>query len=245
MWSVRMRASKKQNSKEKHISGAEGIYDYFQIEKVLKEYLKRAFEHSKGKPDKIVLTIEKINEEIKRVPVLPISNYLSNSTDESSKFIKDKLKSLGISEKAINIAFYVINNCHMRGATLIDALTGERLEKDKERGVRVSRIQMEKSKKIRILRKIRNISTQPLRTIEALTIASKVISHHDVIAELCISDNPDYTTGYIASRDFGYLRITNIKNKGQHIGGRAFFIKKPCDIEALIEYLERKPILIV
>ncbi len=245
MWSVRMRASKKENSKEKHISGAEGIYDYFQIEKALKEYLKRAFEHSKGKPDKIVLTIEKINEQIERFSALPISTFLSNSSEESLKFIKEKLKSLGIYEKSINVAFYVINNCPMRGATLIDSLTGERLEKDKERGVRVSRIQMEKSKKNRMLRKIKNISTQPLRTIEALTIASKVISHPNIIAELCISDNPEYTTGYIASRDFGYLRITNIKNKGQHMGGRAFFIKTPCDMETLIEYLERKPVLIV
>lgn len=245
MWSVRMRASKKENSREKHISGAEGIYDYFQIERALKEYLKRAFEHSKGKPDTIVLTIEKINEEIERIPALPISTFLSNSSEESLKFIKEKLKSLGISEKSINIAFYVINNCQMRGATLIDYLTGERLERDKERGVRVSRIQMEKSKRNRILRKIKNISNQPLRTIEALTIASKVIYYPDVVAELCISDNPDYTTGYIASRDFGYLRITNIKNQGQHKGGRAFFIKTPCDTEALIEYLERKPVLIV
>lgn len=245
MWSVRMRASKKEDNKEKHISGAEGIYDYFQIQKALKEYLKRAFEHSKGEPDKIVLTIEKIEEEIKKVSALPIATFFSNASEESFEFINDKLKSLGISEKAINTAFYVIHNCHMRGATLIDYVTGDRLEKDKERGVRVSRIHMEKSRKLRVLKKIKNISTHPIRIIEALTIASKVLSHPDIVAELCISDNPDYTIGYIASRDFGYLRITNIKNKGQHIGGRAFFVKKPCDIEALVEYLERKPILIV
>lgn len=245
MWSLRMRASKKENSKEKHISGAEGIYEFFQIEKTLKEFIKRAFLHSRGMPDKVVITIEKIEDEIRKVSALPITTHFSDSPEEAYIFIREKLIALGISEKALDTAFEVINNHPMRGATVIDSLTGNRLEKDRERGIRVSRLCMEKHKKAKILRQIRNISSEPLRTVEALTIASKVLSFPSIVAELCISDNPDYTTGYIASRDFGYLRITNIKHKGQNIGGRAFFIRKPCEFEELIYYLERKPVLVV
>jgi 6-carboxyhexanoate--CoA ligase len=59
MWSVRMRASRFENDSEKHISGAEGIYDLVNIERALKELFKRALNHSKGQPDKIVFTVEK------------------------------------------------------------------------------------------------------------------------------------------------------------------------------------------
>jgi 6-carboxyhexanoate--CoA ligase len=132
---------------------------------------------------------------------------------------------LGISENCISKAFEFIKNYKIRGASLIDINTTERLEKDKHRGVRVSRIQMDKKTKDRILRKIRKLSSTPQRVIEAITIASKVAYLNEIIAEICISDNPDYTTGYIASRNFGYLRITNIKNQGDDTGGRVFFCK--------------------
>ena len=52
-----------------------------------------------------------------------------------------------------------------------------------------------------------------MRVKEALMLASKAASWPDVIAEVCISDDPDYTTGYIASKELGYLRIPNIKRE--------------------------------
>ena len=72
----------------------------------------------------------------------------------------------------------------------------------------------------------------------------KVSSCNHVIAELCISDDPDYTTGYVASRDFGYTRIPHIKNKGNKSGGRVFFVKEGVDIRNVIGYLEKKPVVI-
>jgi 6-carboxyhexanoate--CoA ligase len=240
-----MRASKNEINTEKHISGAEGIYDFSQIERTIKKFFKRAIEHSKGIPDKIVITVEKINDEITTVPALRISTFYSNSQKEALSLVEEKLKALGISEKAFISAMDVINRCSMRGATLIDSITGERLEKDKARGVRVSRIHMEKGKRMKLLRYLKSLSPEPHRVIEALTIASKVLFCPEIIAELCISDNPDYTTGYLASRNFGYLRITNIKNKGDNIGGRAFFVQTPCDIEKLMSYIEKKPVIVI
>jgi len=240
-----MRSSVNEEGREKHISGAEGIYEQYQIEKVLKRFLRRAMEHPRGLPDKIVLTVEKIEGEIDYIEALPLKTHICKDEKEAFLFIKERLISLGISEKACCSAFEVIKNFEMRGATLIDLVTGERLEENKERGVRVSRVHMDKSKRKRILAKVKNLSNQPYRVIEALTIASKVAFCPEIVGELCISDNPDYTTGYIASRDFGYLRITNIKKRGDTYGGRAFFVKTPCNIEKLINFLEKVPVIVV
>lgn len=245
MWSIRMRASKTKNNVEEHISGAEGIYSLNEVEKILKQFLKRALEHSKGVPDKIVLTVEKIKEPIEKVKALPIKTILCKSPEEAHEVVRKKLTQLGISENAILSAWDIIKKYKMRGATLIDSITGERLEPDKERGVRVSRIQMDKKRKYQILKKIKNIAIQPQRVVEAITVASKVVSSGAIIAEICVSDNPDYTTGYISSKETGYLRITNIKNTGEQIGGRAFFVKIPVDIEKLIKFLERTPVIII
>lgn len=245
MWSVRMRASKTENDRERHISGAEGIYDFSEIRRALINYFERGVKHSRGQPDKIIITIEKINQRIERVTALPVNTFFSNSPDEAMAIVIEKLSSLSISNRAIKTALEVIEKNSMRGATLIDSMNGNRLEKDLNRGVRVSRIHMEKKRRSKILRQIKNLSSEPQRVIEALTIASKVASCKDILAELCISDNPDYTTGYIASRAFGYLRITNIKHPGDPKGGRAFFIKTPCDLENLINYLERTPVLVI
>jgi 6-carboxyhexanoate--CoA ligase len=71
-----------------------------------------------------------------------------------------------------------------------------------------------------------------------------VASCRDIIAEICISDDPDYTTGYIASKKFGYLRIPNIKNYGEMHGGRVFFVRENADADRLIEFLEKTPVVI-
>jgi len=79
---------------------------------------------------------------------------------------------------------------------------------------------------------------------DALILASKVLSYDHVVAELCVSDNPNYTTGYVASKDLGYVRIPNIKSNGSKSGGRAFFVNEGTDINGIIEYLERRPVII-
>lgn len=244
LWSLRMRASKIENNLEKHVSGAEGIYSITEVEKAIKKFLQRAIQHPKGIPDKVVFTLEKIKEPIQTAKALSVKTIFCRSSQEAREVVKKYLTELGISEKAFFTAWEVIENYKLRGATIIDALNGHRLEPDKERGIRVSRIQMDKKKRWQILRKVRNLSTEPERVIEALTLASKVASFPEIIAEICVSDNPDYTTGYIASKLLGYLRITNIKDKGEDIGGRAFFVKTPLDIEKLIKFLERTPVII-
>ncbi len=240
LWSIRMRAS----LSEIHISGAEGLYERSDIQKVIKRYTLRALEHPKGKPDKIVITIEDIKQKPRVISTLPVSTVNSATPDEGKDIATKLLQSLGISKRAIDKASKLIKRDNMRGAAVITAKTGERLEPDRERGVRVSRVGIEKSALKTLSSRLsrHKINTDTVK--EALILASKVASCEDVIAELCASDDPYYTTGYVASKKFGYLRIPNIKYKGSKSGGRAFFVNKEIDIEGLIDYLEKTPVIV-
>jgi 6-carboxyhexanoate--CoA ligase len=263
LWSIRMRASKEvkseklrvksvnsklktQNSKltEVHISGAEGLYGSSEIQRVVKKYIERGFDHPKGRADKIVITIEEIKQKPKQIPALPVATVNCLSQDEGRKTATKLLQKSGISREAIDIAFALIRRSHMRGAAIISAGKGSRLEPDRERGVRVSRLGIEMSASRLLSSRLsrQRINTDTVK--EALILASKVISCKDIIAELCISDDPDYTTGYVASKKFGYVRIPNIKDKGSRIGGRAFFVKEEPDMREIIHYLEKVPVII-
>ena len=242
MWGIRMRASKS----DIHISGAEGICEESEILKVSGEYIKRALTHSRGKPDEIAITIERIIQKPEKVPLLPVITLDCDSPEKARKIITQKLKSLGISKKATDNGFAVLNSKKtMRGASLILLKSGARVEPDKERGVRVSRMGIEKSTEKNLSEKLSRAKINTPTVKEALVLASKAASWPDVIAEACISDDPDYTTGYIASKEFGYLRIPNIKREKKMHGGRVFFIRETADIAGLISYLERKPVIII
>ncbi len=64
-----------------------------------------------------------------------------------------------------------------------------------------------------------------------------------VLGELCISDDPNYTTGYVATRTYGYVRLPRIKRRGKPYGGRAFFVTDG-EVKELIKYLQEKPVMI-
>ena len=78
---------------------------------------------------------------------------------------------------------------------------------------------------------------------EALVLASKVQSADGIVGELCWSDDPDYTVGYVACNGV-YHRLPNMKEFGSDIGGRVFFVRSDIDSESVIEYLERAPVLV-
>jgi 6-carboxyhexanoate--CoA ligase len=122
---------------------------------------------------------------------------------------------------------------------------GTRLEPDKKRGVRASRLGITKtaSKSLSMILSRHGINTDVVK--EALVLASKVMAHRNVVAELCVSDDPDYTTGYVASKKYGYVRVPHIKKRGSRHGGRAFLIQESADSEGIIHYLEETPVIVV
>lgn len=66
-----------------------------------------------------------------------------------------------------------------------------------------------------------------------------------IVAELCISDDPDYVTGYVGSLELGYVRIMKLKEMGDPNGGRIFlFDSSKASAEECIDFLQKKKVLV-
>jgi len=259
MWNIRMRASRQKSrerrkedkdavtlaASEEHISGAEVICTWKEIQQTVQAYVDRAITHPRGKPDRIVITIEQMSKTPKVIAALPVMTVKCGSSSRAKVIISMFLRASGISERAIASALLILQNRQtMRGASLMLASSGRRVEPDAQRGVRASRFGIARpaEKALSAQLNTMGINTQTVR--EALVLASKVASCRDVVAEVCISDDPDYTSGYVASADMGYVRIPHIKKKQDRRGGRIFFLREDADIPGVIQYLEKTPVII-
>src|SRR5208337_97477 len=149
MWNVRVRASRKTGGgSDLHISGAEGIYDSTELAETVTACIKRVLEHPRGAPDTIILTIEEVSQKPADVPLLRVKTLRCASPYRAHNIISEILVSMGIARRAATVALKVLTSLRvMRGASLITAKTGHRIEPDKERGIRVSRLGMEKAER--------------------------------------------------------------------------------------------------
>ena len=124
----------------------------------------------------------------------------------------------------------------MRGAMLYDIATGERLEPDHDRGVRATYMDALHSSEVDGCKNHFN---------EAIVLATKVANAPGMVAEFCVSDDPNYVTGYVASKELGYVRIMKMKKMGDENGGRIFlFDSRKASAEECIEYLQKKKVLV-
>jgi len=238
-YSIRMRAGKS----GLHVSGAEGIYEKDDIVDIVREYTGRALTHDKGRADEIRLTIEELKEKPRKISSLPLCTLNTKNPGAVKRAAFRVLSSIGITERAIEEAFNSLNiGITMRGAMLMD-IEGVRLEPDLLRGVRVTRMGITKNAEIILTKQLSKLGIDNTAVKEALVLASKVHKYPMVLGELCISDDPNYTTGYIASRSYGYIRLPHIKKRGVPYGGRAFFITGG-EVKELIKYLQATPVLI-
>jgi 6-carboxyhexanoate--CoA ligase len=264
MLNIRMRASKEKRNQtpafaarpphpvkerpgtaEIHISGAEGIYDDSDTLKVVREYIERALTHTRGEPDRITITIEKVKGRAKMIPSLPVTTLKCASPSEAERHIRSLLGAAGVSDTAVDEALDVLRKDEaMRGASIVLAGSGRRVEPDKDRGVRASRLGIDAPAARKLSRQLAREGINTTTVKEAIILASKVASCVQVVAELCISDDPDYTTGYVSSGTCGYVRITGIKRKGSRKGGRVFFATEDADINFVKEFIEKKPVVI-
>jgi 6-carboxyhexanoate--CoA ligase len=247
LYSIRMRAS----VAGRHISGAERIVPYDKINSILQELASRANSRS-YLPDQVVMKIEALNSIlIKRLTALDLVTV--NVTDMSSgrSAASRVLQSAGVTAHAVEMALSYLSNGaspsqgNMRGAMILDAQTGERLEPDHERGVRVSHFDWTEEAAAKIQKQLAGIGLTHFRTREALSLATKVAYAPSMAAELCWSDEPDYVAGYVASRTFGYVRFPILKQNDDPRGGRVFFVKTDnLDLAGVIKYLQRDAVLI-
>lgn len=242
---MRIRASRKKGAVDFHISGAEGLYETNELAGTATAYIKRVLEHPRGAPDTIILTLESTPAKPAAVPLLAVKTIRNRSADRALSIIAEILEDIGISRRAITLASKVLRSSKvMRGASMITANTGLRIEPDRKRGIRVSRLGMERAEKRMLAQRLSGMGINTDTVKEALILASKTASCRDVMAEVCISDDPDYTTGYVSSSQTGYVRIPNIKKPGDMHGGRVLFIREGADRDRIIDYLEREPVLV-
>lgn len=236
-----------------HLSGAERLVEHFDsVEDELICMLHRALQHPRGSADRISLQVDEIPCEEKLTGnLLDFSGYLVGNWEQGRILACHLLTEAGVSLGAASCSLeYLANGAapggsSMRGAMLVDAQSGERLEKDQTRGVRVSRMDVTKVVREQLHRCLAEHGLDNSHVIEALILASKVVSAPEIVAELCWSDDPDYQAGYVASSASGYQRINLLKPLGEERGGRAFFVRPgSADLAGLIQYLEKTPLLI-
>ncbi|MBN2653720.1 MAG: 6-carboxyhexanoate--CoA ligase [Nitrospirae bacterium] len=241
-----MRASKKSGRIGSiHISGAETICTKQKLSIMAQQYIERALTHSRGLPDEIVVSVEEITEKPLNAYLLKASTIQCSSPAEARRIIAELLIDTDISGQAVASGFKILDSKkRMRGASLILSNSAARVEPDRSRGVRVSRFGLSKNAFVEIT-KINRIKRSQFTTVaEAISLASKTAAHPDILAEVCISDDPDYTTGYIASSRLGYIRIPNIKSAGDMRGGRVIYLRQDSKPEDVIKYLEKMPVII-
>lgn len=230
---------------EVHISGAEGIYEEKETANIVREYTLRALSHQKGRPDSIVISLEEIKQRPRSIQSLPVRTLRCRSPLQACGLVRKLLNSCGISGHAIKTSFAVIYSLNtMRGAALVLSQSGRRKERDKERGVRASMLGISKRAEKILSRNLQAHGINNSTVKEAIILASKVTACKEVIAEFCISDDPGYTTGYLSSKKYGYVRIPHIKIKGERTGGRVFFIEEDADIDSVAGFLEETPVII-
>ena len=235
LFSVKMRSEKE----GKHVSGAERIVNERDLKKVINELIERP-------KDFDFLNIKV--EEVKNYEIFPfklkISSFSFESVNEAREFAIKKLVETGVNEEIAKKGIEILSKGanpkggNMRGAVLLDIESGDRLEPNKERGIRTVNFDWEDRERVSEILLKKGFTH---RTVDALVLAQKNI-YCGVIAELCWSDDPNYITGYVASKELGYVRITPLKEKGDTKGGRVYFIKRE-NLNDLIECLEKKVIL--
>ncbi len=246
LYSVRMRSAQGGSHElgGRHISGAERIVGRDEIEETATAMLKRAFSHTRGQADFINIVIEKVEEKrVVEVPLLVVETRTSGDVAMGREMAENSLVEAGVALLAAQKGMAALLDLtdSMRGAMLLCAGTGQRLDNTEARGVRVSRMDIDEKKAFRSMLTKRGMNNTHVQ--EALVLASKVAATPNIVAELCWSDDPEYTTGYVAS-SAGYIRIPHCKPFGSLLGGRVFFVKAESDPSSIINYLENQPVMV-
>jgi 6-carboxyhexanoate--CoA ligase len=239
LYSVRMRAAQGASHEEggRHISGAERLVTADQLPSITAAMMERALSHSRGRADFIHITVETIGKkQVKEVPLLPVSTFEVPDFGTGREKALAQLGAAGIEPEAAKQGMEQLLALpdSMRGAMLVCAKTGRRLDHSGQRGIRVSRMDIRDALRYQSL--LTELGLGNTHAREAMVLAAKVASAPGVAAELCWSDDPEYVTGYVASAQ-GYVRITKLKPFGSPIGGRIFFVDPGTDLEALEQYL--------
>lgn len=257
--SVRMRAAAggPHEAGGRHVSGAERLVPAGQVPRVAAELARRAL--AAGAPDGadagagadfIQITVEAVPaERIVRLQALPVSTVQTGGWQEARAAAAQLLAAAGVDAAVAGWAVAALSGglgpggSVMRGGALIDAFSGRRLEADAARGVRVTRVDWLPAAKRSLRARLARHGLDHPRVADALALATKA-AWAGVVAEIGWSDDPAYTTGYVAAPGLGYVRLPLIKPSGDPYGGRVFFVAAAGDVASLQHRLESVPVWI-
>ena len=229
-YAIKMRAAKG----ERHISGAERIVDAADAPMAAAALVKRALGHALDTPDFVNVKLEAARK-VKELKALKVTTHKVDTPKAGWDKVAEVLGKVGIKDMR-RIKDLFRETYTMRGAMLLDADTFERLETDPDRGIRATYMDGDYPE--------RNSPTKH-HFEEALVLATKVANAPGIVAELCVSDDPGYITGYVATRKGGYERITVLKEMSSPLGGRIFFYRGSRDkVGKTIEFLEKTPVVV-
>ncbi|MDX1763615.1 MAG: 6-carboxyhexanoate--CoA ligase [bacterium] len=247
LFSIRMHAASGTN----HLCGAERIVGSDGLREVAGRMVDRVMKHGPAAFSSIRIQIESVAPEtVRSISLLPVRTTVCDGPDEAAGQVRRFLAEAGVAPVAAQEALAAIaqgaapGGQNMRGAMIIHGTTGERLEPDHARGVRVSRIDAAREVREELKAYLDKLGIGHFRVLEAVLVASKAAAVPGVMAEICRSDDPDYTTGYVASPRFGYVRVEEMKRRGDPLGGRAFFVASRDAVPGIMETLEKIPYLV-
>lgn len=247
LFSVRMRAT----LHGRHLAGAERIVPLSDVSQVASDLISRATSGAGAVADDVYCHAERIDPDAVSQAKLPdISTWQVSAFQEGRAVAAELLSRAGVDPDVASRAVQILaegagpGGTVMRGAAIMDAATGVRLERDPSRGVRASRMDVAVECRRDFEARLHRAGLGHRRVLEALVLAGKVISAPGIVAELCWSDDPEYPVGYVADPAHGYQRISALKPVGDPHGGRIFFVKPgTVSILELTNYLERHPVM--
>ncbi|EGQ6018545.1 hypothetical protein IU970_004207 [Salmonella enterica subsp. enterica serovar Sandiego] len=244
MFSIKMRASKA----KKHISGTEHLVDEKDVESSVQKSVSRAIHHSRGCPDEINIKLERIDKsQIIDIPSLSLITVKSANDTIGKKIIKKTLinKIPEITQFNFLEQYLYTDSHYIKGAKFFDINDVNYIHSHQQEDVRVTNLDLSVDVINGLKDKIEQYEPFNFKTADGLAIASKVCFCHGVLAEICMSDDPNYQGGYIAFPDIGYIRINKMKPLGSTTGGRIIIIdSRKAEIIAIKEFLEKTITLI-
>lgn len=246
LYSIRMHATREGH----HLSGAEHLAPLETLEELAASLVRRALSHPRGEADALRLTVEAVPDgEVQRgrlpdVTTVPVRDWRSGREGARKVLLAAGVSTVAADGAAASLASGAApGGVSMRGAMLVDAGSGERLENDPARGVRATRMDLSPAAEADLRRELLKRGLDNPHVREALVLAAKVVRAPDVVAELCWSDDPDYTAGYVCTPIHGYIRFPHLKPAGEERGGRAFFLRPGSDPARAVEFLEQAVVL--
>lgn len=230
----------------RHVSGAEDLVAPDAAATTAARFVERAL--AAGPVEEVVVRVERLTRIPVNLPLLPLF-----TADVPAAEVRPTARVLlaaagidaGVAETVMAIlsAGAAGDGNNMRGAMLVDSASGLRLERDQRRGVRARHFALASELRATLPAELARAGYAHHRTLEGWLLATKMVSAPGALAELCWSDEPTYTTGYVALAGMGYVRLPHLKAHGDPHGGRALFLAPGSDPALAATWLEDTPCL--